>query len=272
VKRAEPPVIADEAQWRAHQEASIRHLRELTFRHIPREQNPRLRDCRADGSPRVGTRFATYGFDTNDGLTLGVKTVHPEGASWPMPTVAFAVQADARSTFAGGGVSRPGIAAEFATAGVEVRNTGGTSVGPGYLWTLRRVYPLLGQTLPERQVADLLAGIAVMRREAATGPVAVFGQGDTAPLAIYAAVLDPQIAEVLLAKPPETHTDPKTPEFLGILRIGDLPQNLALVYPRPITFVGPVPPAYEWTRQLYKKLGAGDRIRVIATPGQWRPR
>jgi hypothetical protein len=131
---------------------------------------------------------------------------------------------------------------------------------------------MLGQTLPERQVHDLLAGIAAVRRSAAAGPVAVFGQGDTAPLAIYAAILDPQIAEVILANPPESHADPKTPEFLGILRIGDLPQNLALVYPRPITFVGTVPAAYEWTRELYKKLGAGDRIRVIANARQWQPR
>jgi hypothetical protein len=186
--------------------------------------------------------------------------------------VAFAIQPEARSTFTGGGPSRPGIAPEFATAGVEVRNTGATSVGPGYLWTLRRVYPLLGQTLPERQLADLLAGIAVVRRAPETGPVAVFGQGETAPLAIYAALLDPQITEVILANPPASHADPSTPEFLGILRVGDLPQNLALVYPRRITFVGAVPAAYEWTRTAYQKLGAGDRIQVIARPGQWRPR
>jgi hypothetical protein len=137
---------------------------------------------------------------------------------------------------------------------------------------LRRVYPLLGQTLPERQVADLLAGIAVARRQPATGPVAVFGQGDTAPLAIYAAILDPRITEVILADPPASHADPGTPEFLGILRIGDLPQNLALVYPRPITFVGSVPPAYEWTRQAYQKLGAADRIRILPNARQWKPR
>jgi len=272
VRRAEPPPVTNQADWRAHQAATIRRLRELTFRYIPRDQDPRLRDCRADGREKGGTAFATYVFDTRDGLTLGVKTARPQDAAWPVPTVAFAVQADARSTFVGGGSSRPGITAEFATAGVEVRNTAATSVGPGYLWTLRRVYPLLGQTLPERQVSDLLAGIAVVRREAATGPVAVFGQGDTAPVAIYAAILDPQIAEVILANPPESHTDPKTPEFLGVLRVGDLPQNLTLVYPRPITFVGPVPPAYEWTREAYKKLGAGDRIRVIANARQWRPR
>jgi len=271
VKRAEPPPVVSKSQWAAYQEAALRRLRELTFRYIAAEPDPRLRDCRADGSDK-GTTFATSVFDTRDGLTLGVKTARPREAAWPFPTVAFAVPPDARSTFTGGGASRPGVSAEFATAGVEVRNTGATSVGPGYLWTLRRVYPLLGQTLPERQVADLLAGIAVVRRQPGTGSVAVFGQGDTAPLAIYAAILDPQITEVILADPPTTHTDPRTPEFLGILRVGDLPQNLALVYPRPITFVGTVPAAYEWTREVYKKLGLGDRIRVVSNVRQWRPR
>lgn len=272
VRRAELPQVTDAVEWRTHQEFAIGRLRHLTFRYIPRMLAPAMRECRADGAEKNGSTFATYVFDTHDALTLRVKTARSLEAAWPVPTVAFAVQADARSTFAGGGASRPGVAREFATAGVEVRNTGATSVGPGYLWTLRRVYPLLGQTLPERQVYDLLAGVAVMRREAATGPVTLFGQGDTAPLAIYAAILDPQVAEVILANPPESHANPLTPEFLGILRIGDLPQNLALVYPRPITFVGAVPAAYEWTRDLYKKLGAGDRIRVIANVQQWRPR
>jgi hypothetical protein len=183
----------------------------------------------------------------------------------------YAVQPDARSTFAGGGVSRPAIGAAYATAGVEVRNTAVTSVGPGYLWTLRRVYPLLGQTLPERQVHDLLAGIALVRRQASAGPIAVYGQGYTAPLAIYAALLDPQVSEVILAEPPESHQDPQTPEFLGILRVGDLPENLALLYPRPITFVGKMPSAYQWTRQVYEQLGAGERIRVIDQARQWEP-
>ena len=47
---------------------------------------------------------------------------------------------------------------------------------------------------------------------------------------------------------------------------------LALAYPRPITFVGSVPPAYNWTRQLYDKFGAGDRIRTIRSMRDWQPR
>lgn len=271
MKPAEVPLPTAESQWRSHQKDALSKLRATTFRNLPTDPTPRLRDNLADGGTREGDAFGTRVFDTGDGLTLGVKTRHPATWTGAVPTVIFAVQPEARSTFTGGGPSRPGLAPEFAGAAVEVRNTGVTSVGPGYLWTLRRVYPLLGHTLPERQVADLLAGVALMRQEPATGPTVLYGQGSTAAQAVYAAVLDPKISELILDNPPETHTNPETAEFLGILRIGDLPQNLALLYPRPITFIGRMPPAFDWTKRVYEALGAGDRIRVIKSTRGWKP-
>jgi hypothetical protein len=112
----------------------------------------------------------------------------------------------------------------------------------------------------------------LLEEESVTGPLTVYGQGYTAPLAIYAALLDPSITEIVLADPPASHADPQTPEFLGILRIGDLPHNLALAYPRPITFVGSMPESFAWTRDVYQKLGAGDSVRVIRSARDWRPR
>ena len=272
VRKADLPTVTDEAAWRAHQEAALKRLRELTFRHTVSDRAGRQRDFRADGGDKSGNTFSTYEFESFDGMTVSIRTRRPQEAPRPIPTLAFAVQPDANRTFAGGGPSRPGIRGEFATAAVEVRNTGATSVGPGYLWTARRTYPLLGQTLPERQVADLLGAVALLRQEPVTGPVAVYGEGHTATLAVYAALLDPRITEIVLADSPSSHEDPQTPEFLGVLRIGDLPHNLALAYPRPITFVGSMPEAYAWTQQLYEKFGAGDRIRVIGSMRDWRPR
>lgn len=272
VKAADVAMPEGETAWQSHQKYALDKLRQSTFRNIPADPMPRLRDKVADGGTREGDVYGTRIFDTADGLTLAVKTRHGQQSAAPVPTVVFAVQPGARSTFTGGGASRPGLAPEFTSAAVEVRNTGATSVGPGYLWTLRRMYPLLGHTLPERQVHDLLAGAALMRQEPATGPMALYGQGETAALAIYAAILDPRIGELILDAPPESHTKPDTAEFLGILRTGDLPQNLALIYPRPITFIGRIPPAFEWTKKLYEKLGAGDRIRVIRHAREWRPK
>ena len=271
VKRSELPTITDESAWRAYQQTALDRLRETTFRYTRAGDAPRQRDFRSDGSSN-GNSFATWVFDSFDSMTIGIKTKRPQQSRGPTPMLALAVQPDARSTFAGGGSSRPSLADELGSAAVEVRNTAATSVGPGYLWTARRSFPLLGETLPERQVSDLLAGIALLRQDPTTGPVAVYGQGYTAPLAIYAAILDPQITEIVLADPPSSHEDPQTPEFLGVLRVGDLPHNLALAYPRPITFVGKMPEAYRWTQQLYETLGAGDRIRVIDRTRDWRPR
>lgn len=270
VKQGEGVLPTDEAQWRAHQAQATRRLREVSFRCIPADPTPRLFEYRSDGASGAIT-YGTWAFDVPDGLTLSAKTALPTCAEWPVPLVAFAAQPEARSGFCSAGASRPAVAPGIGTVGVEVRNTGATSVGPGYLWTLRRVYPLLGQSLPERQVSDLLAGIALLRGQGFAGEVALFGDGYTAPLAIYAALLDEAVSEVILSNPPESHECPGTPEFLGILRVGDLPQNLALLFPRPITFVGAIPEAYQWTVKAYEALGAGDRIRVIGSVGDWQP-
>jgi len=269
VKQADIPQIASREQWRRHQEATLKRLRELTFQHIGCNTTPRLCEYRSDGAE--GLIFGTYAFDTEDGLTLRVRIALPPADAQPLPTLFFALQPHEKTGFCGGGGSRPGVADGIATAGVEVRNTGVTSIGPGYLWTMRRTYPLLGKTLPERQIHDLLSGIALMRSQLKIGPVAVYGREYTAVLAIYAALLDPEVNEVILADLPESHEDPETPELLGILRIGDLPQNLALLFPRPIMFVGKMPKAYEWTQRVYETLGIGDRIRVVDSATVWQP-
>ncbi len=270
VRRADAVEPGDESAWLAHQRQSLAALRATTFRLTESSRPPRQRDFRADGGDAAST-YGSYVFETADGLTLAVKTRRPLAAPRALATLAFAVQPEARSMFAGGGSSRPGVGSEFATAAVEVRNTGATSVGPGYLWTARRTYPLLGATLPERQTADLLAAIALLREEVAGGTLAVFGQGPTATLAIYAGLLDPRIDELVLADPPETHTDPRTAEYLGVLRVGDLPHNLALAYPRPLTFIGQPPEAYAYTRRVYERCGAADRFRVIPSVRDWKP-
>jgi len=270
VKPGELPPLTDEAAWKDYQQAALRRLREVTFRQTAADDAPRQRDFRADGQDASGTS-STYVFDSHDGMTLAIKTKRPLTAERPLPTLAFAVQPEATRTFAGGGPSRPAVPADVATAAVEVRNTGATSVGPGYLWTARRTFPLLGQTLPERQTSDLLLAVALLKKEAITGKVAVYGQGYTAPLAIYAALLDPRISEIVLADCPTTHENPETPEFLGLLRVGDLPHNLALAWPRPITFVGKMPDAFRWTHEVYKKFGAGKRLRVVNNLRNWQP-
>ena len=281
VPTAKLPEIETEGKWLAYQRQAIQRLRDTTFRYTLDESVPTLRDSRADGSDGTST-MQTRVFDNRDGMTVAMRIRRPsepvEALDKSAPaTLVSAMQPDAQSAFGGGGSSRPTVRSSITTATIEVRNTGSSSLGPGYLWTARRTFPLLGETLAERQVCDLLSAVKVLRTSEAnlpkesTATIAVYGKGLTAPLAIYAAILDPQITEIVLADPPATHESPDTPPFLGVLKVGDLPHNLALVYPRPITFIGAMPPEYAWTKAVYEKLGRGDRIQVVQQVGQWEP-
>ena len=268
------PTDADRADgWLADQAARVAQLRATTFRHVPRSAPACILDVRADGTTAASgprdrpTAYRSVAFATPDGLTLRLVLSVPQPADAGQPTVVCALAPDERTSF----LRRPGVAPELNAAVVEVRGTGKSAMGPGLAWTARRAYPLLGCTLPERQVADLLAGVEVVRAMGCGDRVVVYGRGYTAVLALYAAVLDPRIEEVVLEDPPGSHADPTTPELLHVLQTGDLAHNLSLVYPRAVTFVPRVPRAYAWTREAYAAVGDADRIRVADRTGAWHP-
>ncbi|MBU0607161.1 MAG: acetylxylan esterase [Armatimonadetes bacterium] len=269
VREAPRPEVVDEGQWGDVQAERLSRLCATTFRYMPDLPAPQVLEMRDDGF--AGRRCGTIVVRTDDDTVIRLRLSLPAQNEPLDHLVVFALPEDARTGFAGASGSRPGLPANVGTVGVEVRNTGVSSVGPGYAWTMRRVYPLLGYTLPERQTYDLVQAMAVLREQFPGVPVSLYGAGRTAVLAIYAALMDELVAEVILADPPETHREPETPEFLDILPTGDLPENLALLYPRPITFLGAMPGAYEWTAEVYGKLGRGKTLRSVDSAAEWAP-
>ena len=265
----EPPEVEAADAWPATQQRMIAALRSLTFRHIPETVCPRVRDAQTAGG-REDHRIVTHEFGSGDGWTARMRLRLPMDAEEPAPTLVAASMESARLHGAGG-AHAPGAPTEIGQCMVEVRGTGNSAMEERLAWSERRSLGVLGYTLPERQILDVLAAIRVMREQSGVGEIATFGRGPTCVHAIYAALLDASVSEVVLDAPPATHCDPDTPELPGVLRVGDLPQNLALVFPRPITFVGEVPEAYQWTVDLYERLGMDDRVRVIDEARQWRP-
>lgn len=267
----EAPELSDVETWKQHQQQALQRLRQTTFRNLraPTGSGPRSRDFRTDGSAGSVT-YGTYEFSTPDGMGISIRTRQALDTQ-PPATIFFALPYEATKSFTGGSSYRPSFAEPYATAAVEVRGTGATSVGPGYLWTAKRTYPILGQTLPERQVSDLLSAIEVLRAQQPTGKIAVYGEGETALLALYAGVLCDEVNEIVLQGCPASHTDPSTSEFLGVLRVGDVPHNLALAFPKTITFIGEVPAELEWVRDVYQRFDAGDNFRTIPRASSWQP-
>ena len=266
---ATPPEFDDVDEWPDIQQRMLEDLRRLTFRNIPQTPGDVVLDAVTAGGSETH-RVVMHEFDSGDGMPARVRLRLPITAGEPVPTL-IAANMDSVRLHGAGGASAPGGAAGIGVSMVEVRGTGQTAMEEQLAWSERRALGVLGLTLPERQIVDMLGAISVVAAQSQVGEIAAFGRGRTCVHAIYASLLDISVSEIVLEAPPETHLDPETPELPGVLRVGDLPQNLALVFPRPITFVGEVPPAYQWTVDLYERLGMGDRIRVIEDAGQWTP-
>lgn len=268
VRLPEPP-DPGAAGWLCHRAAALAALRQGTFRHLPQPVPAPAFHCRRQGAhgPR---EFLTLELESEAGLPIRVQLALPRPADLGAPLLLGAMKPDARMSF---GAQGTGMGAPPATVGfgcVEVRGTGATAIGTGLEWTLRRSYPLLGQSLYERRTLDLLAAVAAVRRSGLTGPIHLYGHGPEAAVAIYAALLDEQVAGVVLEAPAATHWE-CGPEFPGVLRVGDLPHNAALLSPRPLVFVGALPAAYQYTAAVCSSQAGATGVVALSALADWQP-
>ena len=123
---------------------------------------------------------------------------------------------------------------------------------------VRRRFPLLGQTLEGMQIWDVRRALAALRTlpDLQAAPVELTGRGQGAALALWAAVFEPEVVRVTLETPPLTVRE--GPPLLNLARVADMPQALALLYPRPVQLRGTTPDAWAWARDLAARLGSAQ--------------
>jgi cephalosporin-C deacetylase-like acetyl esterase len=161
---------------------------------------------------------------------------------------------------------------------IEVRGVWESSWGDDIAWHVRRACAVLGRTVASMRVYDVLRALEVIRSfPEINGTLALAGQGEMAVIALYSALLDGNIKGLLLIEPPGTQNAPSNPdgsgdaiEMLGVLRYTDLPVTSALLYPAELAFRFGRTYEYEWTEEVYAKLGLPGRISHVRKLSDWR--
>jgi dienelactone hydrolase len=123
---------------------------------------------------------------------------------------------------------------------------------------IRRRFALLSQTLDGQRVWDVRRAIACLHTLADTTDVPLWleGRGEMAGIALYAALFEPQVARIDLWHPPISHHD--GPTFLNVARILDIPQAVALAFPKTVQIYvkdDTEAAAWDWPLTLQKALG-----------------
>ena len=138
---------------------------------------------------------------------------------------------------------------------VYPRGTGEAPWDRSFYKDVLRNAMFVGHTVDSLRLGDVRAAVAKLRAHPGVDParIMVMGRGVSGALGLYAAILDPAIAQVMMMDPPESHVT--GPVFLNVLRYTDLPEAAALLAPRPLSFYARMPAAYEYTRHVYKLYG-----------------
>ncbi len=129
---------------------------------------------------------------------------------------------------------------------------------------LRRRFALLGETLDSQRVWDVRRTIHAVHEldEVKGAPLWLQGKGEMAGIMLYAAIFEPDVARLDLEMLPISHK--QGPQFLNVLRFLDLPQAVALVFPRPVYLHvkdEATAKAWAWPLQLQRELGQ-DSLKI----------
>jgi dienelactone hydrolase len=130
-----------------------------------------------------------------------------------------------------------------------------------------RRFALVGQTLDGMRVWDIRRAFQALKAISDLKGVPLWLQGkhDTAGIALYAAVYEPDVARLDLWHLPPSHRE--GPTFLNVRKYLDTPQALALAVPRPIKLYvkdADAAKAWTWPLELQKALGSESiQVRVV---------
>lgn len=276
---ARPPQVGDRASLEAARKRITAELRAKTFHQFPVKPCP-LRQRITMRSQSRTTHYERIVFQSEEGIELTARLIVPQKARERerVPCLVFlrSPRSDRhRAERFVGPLDR-----SWARLIVNTRGVGETSWGDDLAWHIRRASAIAGRTVASMRVWDALRALQLARTLPQVDParVAIGGAGEMAVVAAYAALLDGNVAGLVMGDPPASldlpsnkdGTGPAT-ELLGALRIADLPVVAGLLFPAPIAFVGERPDTYKWTVQLYRRLGSPSKVATVSHLGRWKP-
>ncbi len=255
------PEINTKEELFAFRDTVKKFLAVKTFGAFPEEKiplNSKMEFRSLDGA-KYGWNI--YSFDSEKGWRLKVDfrwRNKPEGKK-PLMIVLRSYDEDrwASESFVSG------LDTNWNIAYFETRGIGEYGWPPNLNWHVRRASAWTGRTVASMQVFDVLRCIEFCRANENVDPekIGIAARGGMAAIALYAALMDGKCEKLILGNPPATQDAPSQPdgrgetiEMLNCLRITDVYQLPALLYPTEVTISGETPETYQWSERIIEKL------------------
>ena len=254
-KAPAPAVPADAAAWQKLKAGWREQLIDRVFGAWPAVPPPLVVSPKAAGTGDV--TVVTFASEPDVPLSLVVKAPASQAKSIRLHVTEAADPAKViPQTPAGDGVMQ----VAFSPRGL---GAAGWTVDRRKLTHVKRRFMLIGETLEGQQVWDIRRAVQAVRELAGAKelPLEISASDDLAALAVYAALFEPGISALDLARLPDSHD--RGPALFNVLRIFDLPQAVAMAAERcDVRLKGVAGTPWEWTRATAKAAGFPHRFEV----------
>lgn len=233
--------------WEEHRGKLLKQLRERVFQNFPSEASP----LEISIQPKEEREyFSKVRFNSEPGIGVQGLLNRPERSEEKLPALLY-IATEGEDSRAIELMLRHARGEETVRLAVYPRGTGAVGWEKSYYKDHLRNAMHVGHTVDSLRLWDVLRAVEVLRSEESVDPqrITVAGRGVSGILGLYAAILNPEIHQVLLLSPPSSHAE--GPIFLNVLRYTDIPEAAALLAPRRLNFYSRIPKAFEVVRNVY---------------------
>jgi dienelactone hydrolase len=276
VPKAEVPLPANKAEWEKQREQLLVELKAKCFRNWPKEGEPL--DAKETETEAGGLKLSAIEFTSEANLRETVYVVRAAKHAKPSLLVLTPVDtagwtkwlAEMAPAFADklpGGKSVEPSRSDFeataklldkqdwAFAVLPPRGEGPNRWDPKADTHIRRRFVLLGRTADDGQVWDTRRALAALRERDEFGSARTWlqGEGRMAAIALYAGLFEPGVQRFDLHRLPPSHRD--GPTFLNVQRVLDMPQAVALAFPRKVIMYDVDEAVWTWPAAVARLYG-----------------